>query len=129
MAQAALKNEVTTSPETARVPKFAAPEICHDVFEQTCITCARGASEWGAKPSPLPIWTAPQSVVEGGGWLEDPGQQLAGAARGVYRSWMSERAQTYRRLQKLEALQGTAVTGNPLSNSQKNEARARCTSV
>ena len=52
MAQAALKNEVTTSPETARaieLPKFAAPEICHDVFEQTCITFARGASEWGAK--------------------------------------------------------------------------------
>ena len=48
MAQAALKNEVTTSPETARAIelfKFAAPEICHDVFEQTCITFARGASE------------------------------------------------------------------------------------
>jgi hypothetical protein len=52
MAQAALKNGVTTSPETARsieLFKFAAPEICHDVFEQTCITFARGASEWGAK--------------------------------------------------------------------------------
>jgi hypothetical protein len=47
-----LKNEVTTSPETARgieLPKFAASEICHDVFEQTCITFARGASEWGVK--------------------------------------------------------------------------------
>jgi len=41
---------------------------------------------------------------------EDPMQQLLEATRAVYRSWMSERAQTYRRLQHLEALQGTAVT-------------------
>jgi pyruvate,orthophosphate dikinase len=44
------------------------------------------------------------------GWLEDATAQLEGAARAVYRSWMSERAQTYRRLQKLDDLHGTAVT-------------------
>ena len=44
------------------------------------------------------------------GWLEDAAAQLESAARAVYRSWMSERAQTYRRLQKLDHLEGTAVT-------------------
>jgi len=41
---------------------------------------------------------------------DDPMARLTRAARAVYRSWMSERAQTYRRLQHLEHLQGTAVT-------------------
>jgi pyruvate,orthophosphate dikinase len=44
------------------------------------------------------------------GWLEDASAQLDSAARAVYRSWMSERAQTYRRLEKLDHLRGTAVT-------------------
>jgi pyruvate,orthophosphate dikinase len=44
------------------------------------------------------------------GWLEDAAAQLDGAARAVYRSWTSERAQTYRRLQKFDDLRGTAVT-------------------
>ena len=44
------------------------------------------------------------------GWLEDAMTQLESAARGVYRSWMSERAQSYRHLQNLDRLQGTAVT-------------------
>jgi pyruvate,orthophosphate dikinase len=44
------------------------------------------------------------------GWLEDATAQLDSAARAVYRSWMSERAQAYRRLQKLDHLHGTAVT-------------------
>ncbi len=44
------------------------------------------------------------------GWLEDAAAQLDSAARAVYRSWMSERAQAYRRLQNLDHLQGTAVT-------------------
>ena len=44
------------------------------------------------------------------GWLEDAVAQLDGAARAVYRSWTSERSQTYRRLQKLDDLRGTAVT-------------------
>ena len=44
------------------------------------------------------------------GWLENAVAQLDGAARAVYRSWNSERAQTYRRLQQLEDLRGTAVT-------------------
>src|ERR1700688_640951 len=44
------------------------------------------------------------------GWLENAAAQLESAARAVYRSWMSERAQAYRRLQKLDHLEGTAVT-------------------
>jgi pyruvate,orthophosphate dikinase len=53
-----------------------------------------------------------QALVEGGddNWLEDTETQLDAAARAVYRSWMSERAQTYRRLQNLDHLKGTAVT-------------------
>lgn len=44
------------------------------------------------------------------GWLEDASVQLERSARAVYRSWMSEKAQTYRRLEGLEHLEGTAVT-------------------
>ncbi len=41
---------------------------------------------------------------------ETPMEQLRSAAEGVYRSWMSNRAVTYRRLQRLDDLKGTAVT-------------------
>ncbi len=41
---------------------------------------------------------------------EDAPEQLAAAAWAVYRSWTSARARTYRRLQHLDDLQGTAVT-------------------
>ena len=53
-----------------------------------------------------------QALVEDrdDGWLENAAAQLEAAARAVYRSWMSERAQAYRRLQKLDDLEGTAVT-------------------
>lgn len=52
-----------------------------------------------------------QAMLDGGdGWLEDADAQLEAAASAVFSSWMSERAKTYRRLQKLEDLQGTAVT-------------------
>jgi pyruvate,orthophosphate dikinase len=53
-----------------------------------------------------------QALVEDrhDGWLEDATAQLSGAARAVYRSWTSERAQTYRRLQNLDHLKGTAIT-------------------
>lgn len=44
------------------------------------------------------------------GRLEDASAQLESAARAVYRSWMSERAQSYRHLQQLDHLEGTAVT-------------------
>ena len=37
-------------------------------------------------------------------------EQLESAAKAVYRSWMSDRAHTYRRLEHLDGLQGTAVT-------------------
>jgi pyruvate, orthophosphate dikinase len=40
---------------------------------------------------------------------DDPMEQLANATEAVYRSWMSERASTYRKLQHMEDLQGTAV--------------------
>lgn len=55
---------------------------------------------------------AEQALVEGhdDGWLEDAEEQLERAAQAVYQSWMSERAQTYRKLQGLEDLAGTAVT-------------------
>jgi pyruvate,orthophosphate dikinase len=41
---------------------------------------------------------------------DDPVAQLKDAAQAVYRSWTSDRACTYRRLEHLEHLQGTAVT-------------------
>ena len=37
---------------------------------------------------------------------ENPMEQLAAAAHAVFRSWMSERARTYRRLQHFDDLQG-----------------------
>jgi len=40
----------------------------------------------------------------------DPYAQLETAAKAVYRSWESERAREYRRLNRLEGLAGTAVT-------------------
>jgi pyruvate,orthophosphate dikinase len=41
---------------------------------------------------------------------DDPMEQLGSAALAVYRSWMSDRARTYRRLENLDHLPGTAVT-------------------
>jgi pyruvate,orthophosphate dikinase len=46
----------------------------------------------------------------GFGLPDDPMKQLTEAARAVYRSWTSERARTYRQLEHLESLEGTAVT-------------------
>ena len=40
---------------------------------------------------------------------ENPMELLQTAAQSVYRSWMGDRARTYRRLQHLEDLEGTAV--------------------
>lgn len=52
-----------------------------------------------------------QAIADENGVLpEDPMEQLQAAAQAVYRSWMSERAQTYRQLEHLDDLQGTAVT-------------------
>jgi len=62
---------------------------------------------------------------------EDAMEQLAAAAHAVYRSWMSERARTYRKLQHLDDLQGTAVTvqamvfGNGGGNSGAGVAFSR----
>jgi pyruvate,orthophosphate dikinase len=41
---------------------------------------------------------------------DDPMEQLETAALAVYRSWVSDRARTYRQLEHLEDLHGTAVT-------------------
>jgi pyruvate, orthophosphate dikinase len=53
-----------------------------------------------------------EEVIENEGHApgEDPMEHLEAAARAVFKSWTSERACTYRRLQHLEDLQGTAVT-------------------
>lgn len=53
--------------------------------------------------------TAYQVLVDDDCPSENPMAQLLGATRAVYRSWMSERACAYRRLEKLEHLRGTAV--------------------
>ena len=61
----------------------------------------------------------------------DPTEQLKSAAEAVFHSWMSERACTYRKLQHLEHLQGTAVTvqamvfGNAGSSSRAGVAFSR----
>ena len=47
---------------------------------------------------------------EDGALPENPMKQLKAAAEAVYRSWTSERARTYRALEQLEDLSGTAVT-------------------
>ncbi len=51
MARAALKENATTSVKTApaKPDLTAAPEICHDLFEQNCVTFATTVSEWGTK--------------------------------------------------------------------------------
>ena len=41
---------------------------------------------------------------------DNPIEQLEAAARAVYRSWENPRAEEYRRLNKLDGLEGTAVT-------------------
>ncbi len=53
-----------------------------------------------------------QELIEGNDIAvsEDPMEQLEAAAKAVYRSWMSDRASTYRQLEHLDDLQGTAVT-------------------
>jgi pyruvate,orthophosphate dikinase len=50
------------------------------------------------------------SLVGDTAFEDDAMAQLAGAAQGVCRSWMSERARTYRKIEKLDRLSGTAVT-------------------
>src|SRR5262249_46577407 len=47
---------------------------------------------------------------EDGAPANDAMRQLTAAAEAVYRSWMSDRARSYRKLQHLDYLQGTAVT-------------------
>jgi pyruvate,orthophosphate dikinase len=51
---------------------------------------------------------------------DDPFKQLEAAANAVYRSWMSPRAQTYRKLQGLDGLKGTAVTVQAMVYGNRN---------
>jgi pyruvate, orthophosphate dikinase len=53
-----------------------------------------------------------EHVIEEDGQVlsDDPMEHLMSAAQAVFRSWLSDRARTYRRLQHLDDLQGTAVT-------------------
>jgi pyruvate, orthophosphate dikinase len=41
---------------------------------------------------------------------DNPIEQLGAAAEAIYRSWMSDRARSYRKIQRLDDLRGTAVT-------------------
>ena len=45
----------------------------------------------------------------GGEFPQDPWQQLVGAINAVFGSWMAEKAVTYRKVEKIEGLAGTAV--------------------
>lgn len=62
---------------------------------------------------------------------DNPMSELVTAAQAVYRSWTSERARTYRELQQLRHLAGTAVTvqamvfGNRSANSGSGVAFSR----
>ncbi len=55
---------------------------------------------------------------------DDPMEQLETAAQAVYRSWTSDRARTYRRLQHLEDLRGTAVTVQAMVFGNRGQASA-----
>ena len=74
-----------------------------------------------------------EDLISGAGedLSEDPMEQLASAARAVYRSFESDRAVTYRRLQGYEDLKGSAVMvqamvfGNRGTNSASGVAFSR----
>jgi pyruvate,orthophosphate dikinase len=85
------------TPFAAALATILADEKAHDHRDLDCEALERLAVSY-------------QSLTQDDGWLENPVRQLSGAARAVYRSWTSERAQTYRRLHGLEELAGTAVT-------------------
>jgi pyruvate,orthophosphate dikinase len=85
------------APFDAALVRVLADEKVQDERDLDCEAMERLAISW-------------QSLIEDGGWTEDPMRQLSEAARAVYRSWMGERAQTYRHLHGLDDLQGTAVT-------------------
>jgi pyruvate, orthophosphate dikinase len=82
---------------TARLGDMVIKEGVDSVRELDCEALERLAADY-------------RMLLAEDGPSEEPMAQLTNAARAVYRSWTSERAQTYRRLQHLEHLQGTAVT-------------------
>jgi pyruvate, orthophosphate dikinase len=85
------------APFTARLRETVATESVGGERELDCAALERLAADY--------------RVIAGEEELsDDPMEHLTSAARAVYRSWMSERAQTYRRLEHLDDLEGTAVT-------------------
>src|SRR5262249_20542249 len=77
------------APFDAALVRVLADEKVHDERDLDCEAMERLTISW-------------QSLIEDGGSLEEPMRQLSEAARAVYRSWMGERAQTYRRLHGLD---------------------------
>jgi pyruvate,orthophosphate dikinase len=67
------------------VPPEALEEVCHRIQAYVRDTTGR----------PFP---------------QDPGEQLWGAIEAVFRSWMAEKAVTYRRVERITGLPGTAVS-------------------
>ncbi len=79
----------------------------------TTLTASEGMAEHALDAEAMErLATAYQHAIEDDESIvpEDPMEQLMTAAPAVYRSWMSEKARTYRRLQHLDDLRGTAVT-------------------
>jgi len=68
-------------------------ELDPEALERLALDYRRIASDSGGRPFP-----------------DDPVEQLAAAARAVYRSWDGEKARAYRHLNRLADLCGTAVT-------------------
>ena len=65
-----------------------------------------------------------EHVIEDDGQIlsDDPMEHLRSAAEAVFRSWTSERARTYRKLEHLEDLRGTAVTVQAMVFGNAGEA-------
>jgi pyruvate, orthophosphate dikinase len=94
---AAIVAGIDSAPFTARLHEMVVQEGVRSARDLDCEALERLATDY-------------RGLLRNDGPPDEPMVQLTSAARAVYRSWMSERAQTYRRLQHLEHLQGTAVT-------------------
>ena len=68
-------------------------EVPADVLEEICGHLQRYIREAAGRPVP-----------------RDPEEQLWGAIEAVFRSWMAEKAVTYRRVERITGLPGTAVS-------------------
>jgi pyruvate, orthophosphate dikinase len=93
---AAIVAGIDPAPLTARLREMVVQEGVRSARDLDCEALERLATDY-------------RGLLGDDGPADEPMVQLTRAARAVYRSWMGERAQTYRRLQHLELLQGTAV--------------------